>query len=156
MEIENKEHRQRRLEIERELGIGIRLTTGHETDEEMYALAARARKQHNRRAGVRALQKKYGYKAAEQIVQKFTGRTPRRNVAEQEYGIGRIPQDVDPITEAIAELKAAEIEVAEALTELKAAQKRQPVRQCLVCGRSTNMTASLGPACPKHYDELSG
>ncbi len=29
-------------------------------------------------------------------------------------------------------------------------------RRCAICGESAEMMASNGPACPAHYDELSG
>jgi hypothetical protein len=44
------------------------------TREEIFAIAAAKKKNYNKRAGVRALQKKYGYEVAEKIVEKHAGR----------------------------------------------------------------------------------
>lgn len=35
-------------------------------------------------------------------------------------------------------------------------RRRAPQLQCAICGTPTSLMASLGPACPEHYDELSG
>ena len=60
------------------------------------------------------------------------------------YGIERVPDDVDRVAEDLANLDAA---------------TRQPSRRatlrCCTCGAPTDTLASLGPACPEHYDELS-
>src|SRR5690606_8895284 len=34
-------------------------------------------------------------------------------------------------------------------------QSRTTARRCAVCGAPAELAASLGPACPEHYDELS-
>ena len=65
---------------------------------------------------------------------------------EREYGIGRIPRDVDPVTETLAELEAAEMDT----------KRARPARRCQMCGRPADMAACLGPACADHFDDLSG
>ena len=69
----------------------------------------------------------------------------------REYGIGRVPADVDRSDELMAEIEAAEIVASYA--------PRQPrgYRRCSYrgCTQHADMNASLGPACPEHYDALS-
>lgn len=43
--------------------------------EKILAIAAAKKKTYNKRAGVRALEKKYGHESAKRIVQKYSGRT---------------------------------------------------------------------------------
>ena len=75
--------------------------------------------------------------------------------SEREYGIGRVPADVDPTDEALAEIEAAEIVASFAPPPLRV--RRSARRGCRICGATANlMNASLGLACPEHYDELSG
>ena len=47
------------------------------TRDQIVELAESKRKRHNRRAGVRALEQKYGHAAAARIVKKYSGRTIR-------------------------------------------------------------------------------
>ncbi len=75
------------------------------------------------------------------------------NGDEREYGIGRVPADVDPTDEALAELDAAE----------KVAHMQPTPHQsvemgtCDYCGRQIPryllMSASVGTACPACYDD---
>ena len=55
------------------------------------------------------------------------------------YGIGRIPRDVDPTAEAMAELEAERIQ-----------PHPNPTKICGHCGRPTSelMSASHGSVCP--------
>jgi hypothetical protein len=70
------------------------------------------------------------------------------------YGINRVPRDVDPASEALATLQAAE----------RMAAARRPVADPdpivrADCGhrvpRSCLMRASLGTSCPDCYDRMS-
>lgn len=47
------------------------------TKEQIFAIAAGKKKNYNKRAGVRALEAKYGHESAKKIVQKYSGRTIR-------------------------------------------------------------------------------
>ena len=75
------------------------------------------------------------------------------NTKPREYGIGRVPADVNIVDEAMAELEAAEI--MRRSTPKSTPSSYRP-RRCMRCGAAAMMSASLGPACPDHYDELSG
>lgn len=78
--METREHREMRLEIERQYGIGLspdRDGVATMTREEMEKLAIRLLQRRNKRAGVRALQRKYGHAAAREIVRQHSGRTIR-------------------------------------------------------------------------------
>ena len=79
----------------------------------------------------------------------------------EEYGIGRVPADVNPVDEAVAEIEAQEIVLraqaqAWQATSRAAAAYRYPRCSKRGCTRPGTMSASLGPACPDHYDDLSG
>lgn len=62
------------------------------------------------------------------------------------YGIGRIPAAVDPTAEAMAELKAMEMQ-----------PRPRQLKRCSACGRQTSelMTSSQGSVCPDCYDRCS-
>jgi len=62
------------------------------------------------------------------------------------YGIGRVPVDVDPNTELMAELEAERLQ-----------PRSKPTKRCGHCGRQTNelMTSAHGSVCPNCYDECS-
>ena len=70
----------------------------------------------------------------------------RVHYAVMKYGIGRIPADVDPTSEAIAELEAQQIQ-----------PKPKPKYHCSNCGKATNelMSSAHGSVCPECYDECS-
>jgi hypothetical protein len=73
----------------------------------------------------------------------------------QEFGIGRVPADVDPTTEALAQIEAAEIASRQ---QAPTSQAQRRVSRCSYrgCTQPGTMMASLGPACPDHYDDMSG
>jgi len=62
------------------------------------------------------------------------------------YGIGRIPRDVDPTSEAMAELEAERLQPTPKKT-----------KRCSNCGMATSelMTSAHGSVCPNCYDECS-
>ncbi len=62
------------------------------------------------------------------------------------YGIGRVPRDVDPTQEALAELEAQSLQ-----------PKPRQLRKCSHCGRLVGelMTSARGSVCPDCYDECS-
>lgn len=62
------------------------------------------------------------------------------------YGIGRIPADVDPTSEAMAELEAERLQ-----------PRPRPTKRCSHCGRPTTelMTSTHGSVCPDCYDVCS-
>ena len=68
---------------------------------------------------------------------------------DREYGIGRIPADVDPIEEQMAQEEAR---------RLTARARRSKMVKC-ACGhtvpRGMVMSASLGSSCPDCYDRMS-
>lgn len=66
---------------------------------------------------------------------------------EREYGIGRVPADVDPVEEALAELEAVRLQPPPRITP--------QTPHCAVCGRPCNllMTSSRGSICPDCYDD---
>lgn len=62
------------------------------------------------------------------------------------YGIGRVPQDVDPITEALAELEA------ERLQPTRPASP--PTGHCARCGAGANWVSGAGEyLCYRHEDD---
>lgn len=67
---ETQEHRQLRLSIEREFGIGIggRSETWTMGESEMREVAAQVAAKRRRRAGFRALEAKVGHETARQII----------------------------------------------------------------------------------------
>jgi hypothetical protein len=72
----------------------------------------------------------------------------------EEYGIGRVPRDVDTIVEKLAEIEAVE------LMRKHTPQPDYPNGRRLDCGcvvyyRSHVMNASIGTACADCYDEMS-
>lgn len=78
-----------------------------------------------------------------------------RDERDGEYGIGRVPADVDPVSETLAQIEAVE-------TMARMRPRQRPgdeVIECPNCGmptrRSLLMSASLGTACPMCYDDLS-
>lgn len=86
------------------------------------------------------------WQQAEQMTHAAPATAEPATVTATEYGIGRVPADVDPIAESLAILDAAE---------------RTPQSRDLVtadCGhtipRAQLMHASIGTACPDCYDEM--
>lgn len=67
----------------------------------------------------------------------------------REYGIGRVPADVDPADELLAEFEAERIQPTPRPRSTETCSYRR-------CRQPATMNASLGPSCPDHYDELSG
>lgn len=73
---------------------------------------------------------------------------------EREYGIGRVPADVDQGEEQLAEVEATRIEARHMRVP------DYPAGRKLTCGhviyyRSHAMSASLGTVCPDCYDRYS-
>jgi hypothetical protein len=62
------------------------------------------------------------------------------------YGIGRVPADVDPTSEAMAEIEAERLQ-----------PTPKPTKRCSHCGRATGelMSSAHGSVCPDCYDECS-
>lgn len=69
-------------------------------------------------------------------------------MANQEFGIGRVPADVDADTELSAQMEAARI---------MAARTRYSERVLADCGhwcaRAVLMNATVGTSCPACYDD---
>ncbi len=77
--------------------------------------------------------------------------------APREYGIGRVPADVNPVDEAMAEIEAAEIVARQtAVTRPQPSGYRPSRCSYRGCTAPATMSASLGPSCDEHYDDLSG
>ena len=62
------------------------------------------------------------------------------------YGIGRVPRDVDPTSEAMAELEAQQLQ-----------PRPRALKRCDQCGRLTSerMSSAHGSVCPSCYDRCS-
>lgn len=67
MKMETGEHREQRLRIEREFGVGIRVH-GNEGEDEMREMATTLAAKRKKTAGWRALKVKYGAETAKQII----------------------------------------------------------------------------------------
>lgn len=71
----------------------------------------------------------------------------------ESHGTGRVPADVDATREALATVEAVEL----ATRSVERAPSGRSGSRCGVCGATRNlMTTGRGPACPEHYDDLSG
>jgi hypothetical protein len=83
-------------------------------------------------------------------------------VSERAYGIGRVPGDVDPIEELMAEVEAERLQPTPPLAGGQVCPAgttngqvlKKPAR-CMVCGRPADgwNSGAGGPMCARHWDD---
>lgn len=75
-----------------------------------------------------------------------------RDEREHEYGIGRVPADVDPVDETMAQMVASET-----MARMRPQRAASEMGTCDYCGqrmpRILLMNATVGTACPSCYDD---
>lgn len=81
----------------------------------------------------------------------------------EEYGIGRVPKDVDPIKETLAEIEAEELQPTPMHVVKPGDQicpagttfgQYTPGARCEICGRPANWNPGAGQSlCARHWDE---
>jgi len=82
-------------------------------------------------------------------------------MAERQYGIGRVPADVDAVEETLAELEAERIQPSGrpprgqvCPTGTTNGQPGRPGDRCATCGEPADWNPGAGQLlCPSHWDE---